>query len=531
MDLNLFRKYLTSQEFEQKLNTRLERLQRAELNPVDRATIYFECQEDFFTFVNLFGVVLEPRLPESPDIPMFLWDYQREVIYRVMEAEKEGYGLLIEKSRDMGITWTILWYILWRWLFTDRWYCLIGSRKEEEVDNKMPSSLMGKLRYALYSLPKWMRPSKFKKSEHDIFCKLINPDRMSYVEGESANPNFGRGRRASLVFMDELFSWKFLRESWRSSTDTSPCRIAVSTPRPISFARNLRESFLSQGRLITLDWKKHPFKTEEWYIEETKRRAADPLSIKSELDISYIADPELAYYPEVMKCPIENFDYFPDKPLYLGLDFGVQDKTAIVYFQRDVTTNYFLDGIEKKGKPLYWYYPFLKKGWDIEKNPTWEITNQFTKEKFILHRNDYTIEEADLIKRFNQWKMPVMYCGEVAHRQKMIKSNTSVAQELAGIGIMLRINPNAINHPVRRDAVKRLLLNAKFSNKYGALEVYDALANSHFPISRDNSTSVESKDAPVHDEYADFRAAVENLAVNLCTNEGIKEVVYSPIKW
>jgi hypothetical protein len=519
MNIELFRRHLSSQEFERKLNARIERLQKAELNPVERASILIDIQDDPILFMNLFGVVYEPRLPESPDIPMFPFPYQQDVVRKILDAEVRGHDLLIEKTRDMGITWTLIWYILWRWLTKDRYYALLGSRKEAEVDDKSPQSLFGKLRYALYSLPSWVRPTKFHKSENDIFMKLVNPDRMSYVDGESANENFGRGKRTSMVYCDELFFWRFARESWRSCIDTSPCRIGVSTPKASSFARSLRESMEQQGNLITLDWKLHPFKDEEWFKSEQLRRSGDELAVKAELEISYLSDPQYAYYPEVLRCPVVDLRYDENKPLYVGLDFGAHDKTAAVYFQRDTQKFYCIDGIERSNKKLSWYYPFIKHGIDFDKQDIYEIKNKFTGETFVLKKTDYSSEELEMIRRFNSWKQPVMYCGEVAHKQHMIKSNTSVWQELAGIGIMLRINDSGFAHSVRRAATKKMLERTVFANSGGALDVYDALANSHYPTNRTNSTSEESQDKPVHDEFADIRSAVENFAVNVITNQ------------
>lgn len=521
MRIELLRIYLDSQEFERKLNQRIERLQSAEVNPIERMNVFMDCKEDPLTFMDLFGVVYEPRLPESPDIPMFLFPHQREIVSRLMQAEEKGEDLLIDKTRDMMVTWTVLWYMFWRWRFKEKWYGLVGSRKEDEVDNKMPMSLFGRLRHILYSTPQWIRPQKFRKSDNDLHMKLINPEQMSYIEGESANPEFGRGKRCAFIYLDEIYSWRFARESWRACIDTSPCRVAVSTARPTSFARNLRDSFKDQGKLITLDWHQHPFKDEEWYQAELKRRESDPLSVIGELDISYQADPQLAYYPEVNLCPLREFDYDETKPLYLGLDFGTQDKTAIVYFQRDMEFFYVLDGMEKRQKPLCWYYPFIKQGIDFSKQDTYEIVNKFTHEKFSINKKDYLKDELDLIQRFNLWKMPVMWCGEVAHRQKMIKSNTSVFQELCGIGVFLRINEMGMTHPVRRSAVKKMLLKTIFSSKYGGLDVFDALANSRFISGRDNSAGGENLDKPAHDETADYRSAFENFGVCIIT-EGQK---------
>jgi hypothetical protein len=429
----------------------------------------------------------------------------------------------------MMVTWTILWYILWRWWSQNKWYACIGSRKEEEVDDRTPQSLFGKLRYAFYALPKWVRPANFRKSEHDLHMKLINPDRQSYIDGESANPDFGRGGRFSLIFMDELFSWKFARESWRSCGDSTPCRIGVSTAKPTSFARNLRNMFAENNQLMTLDWHQHPFKDEEWYKQEEMRRKNDPLAIEGELEISYTSDPQLAYYPEVLSCPILDFGYNPELPLYVGCDFGVQDKTAFVYFQRDKSNFYCLDSFEKNHRALYWYYPFLKPGIDFNKQSEYTIINKNTKETFILRKSEYLKSELDLIQRLNEWKAPIAYFGEAAHRQRMIKSNSSIVSELAGLGIILRINDLGVVHSVRRENTKKMLKTTQFSSRFGGLEAYDALANSHFP--RANETTVNPKDQPVHDEWADLRSAVENFACNqsFLPGQGIRSFVYHRI--
>ena len=521
MDLTLLRAYLSSQEFDRKMSHRIERLQEAEMNPVARYAMFQDCREDVFTFIDLFGVVYEPRLSENPDIPMFLFPHQREIIERLIRAENNGEDLFIEKTRDMMATWTVLWYMMWRWRFKDKWYGLVGSRKEEEVDDKTPQSLFGRLRYMLYAMPSWMRPQRFRKSEHDLHMKLINPEMTSYLDGESANPDFARGSRSAFMLLDELFFWRFARESWRACTDSSPCRIAISTAKPSSFARHFSDSFGDQGRKLTLDWHEHPFKNEAWYKREQERRAVDPLSTAGELNISYEADPETAYYPETNLCDVKEFEYDPSKPLYIGCDFGSQDKTAFVYVQRDTERFYVIDAIEKRQKPLYWYYPFLKHGYDFSLVDSYEIENKFTREKFTIRKKDYLQDELDLIKRFNSWKLPVMYCGEVAHRQHMIKSNTSIATELAGIGVFLRINDMAVSHSVRRTATKKMLNKTTFSSSYGGLDVYDACINSRFVTGRDNSSSIEGKDKPIHDEFADLRSALENFAVNI-TIEGAK---------
>jgi hypothetical protein len=529
MDVRLLNNYLQSKDFEMKLDRRLERLQRAEANPVERMNVMADCREDIFVFLDLFANVYEPRNPAQPDIPMFLFPHQRALIYKLMEAESQQHDELIDKTRDMMATWTVLWYMLYKWLFQNQWYGLVGSRKEEEVDDRTPQSLFGKLRYGLYMLPAWMRPEGFRKSDNDNHMKLINPASQSFIDGESANPNFARGSRSSFIFMDELFFWRFARESWRACMDSSPCRIAVSTPIPSSFARTLHDSMELQGHLFTLDGRTmHPFKDAAWFKAEELRRAADPLGMAGEINLSYQSDPTLAYYPEVNNCPLRDFDYNPDMPLYVSLDFGVQDKTAVEYWQRDTKFTYMLDAMEQNQRPLGWYLPFLIHGYDFKNADQYEIENKFTKEKILIKKNTYSAGQLELIARFNSWKMPVMYAGELAHTNRTIDKNMSIKTILAGYGIFIRVNTLGNSHSSRRNAVRKMLPQTIFSSKYGALDVFDALANSQFVPGRENSGSEEGKDKPVHNEYADLRAAVENFSVNVMSaGQGVRVSTYA----
>ena len=516
MKTELLTHYLNSQKFLMKLDARLERLQIAELNPVERVSVFADCRDDVFTFLNLFATCYEPRLISNPDLPMFPFPHQQEIIYRCMDAEVNGHDLLIEKTRDMMATWTVLWYMLWRWRFQNRWYATVGTNKEENCDDNTPRSLYGKFRYMLYGLPQWMRPEGFRKSEHDLHLKLINPETQGYLQGESANPNFARGGRSSFIFMDEIFFWRFARESWRAAGDSSPCRVAVSTPVPSSFARSLRETMEANKTLLTLDWKMNPFKDEEWYKKEQERRSNDALSVQGELDINYQADPDGAYYPSVNNCSVRDFDYAPEMPILIGLDFGAGDKTAIVYFQRDMKGFYCLDGMEQNQRSLHWFLPFLLHGYTFENADEYTIKNKYTKEDYKLEKKMYTQDQLDLIKRFNTWRIPSMYCGELAHTNRTQTVNSqvplSIANLLSGFGIYLRYNTMGNSHPARRTAVIRMLATTSFSSKYGALDVYDALSNSRFAPTRQNSAA--ENDDPVHDEYADLRAAFENAAVN-----------------
>src|SRR5690349_3772760 len=56
----------------------------------------------------------------------------RDLVYAVMNGE----DLFIEKCREMGVTYTVLGVFLWLWLTTPACNFLLGSRKEDYVDNR-----------------------------------------------------------------------------------------------------------------------------------------------------------------------------------------------------------------------------------------------------------------------------------------------------------------------------------------------------------------------------------------------------------
>ena len=64
----------------------------------------------------------------------------------------------------MGLTWTLTWYQMWRWLFTENWGGFNLSRSESEVDDGTGdpgSSLFGKYRWSIDHLPQWLIPEGF----------------------------------------------------------------------------------------------------------------------------------------------------------------------------------------------------------------------------------------------------------------------------------------------------------------------------------------------------------------------------------
>ncbi len=247
-------------------------------------------------------------------------------------------------------------------------------------------TLFEKARYALYKLPKWLRPERFNRRKHDNYMRLVNPETGAANTGESNNPKWSTGGRYAAGLMDEFAKWESTdKAAWTAAGDATPCRIALSTP--FGAAGQYYELVTNENKLkITLHWSKHPDKRtglycvypkpedaaevvdEEnwvglrsiWYDKESVRR--DPLEVAQELDIDYVGAGNPVFggragkrIGQIMRSPI--------KPLHMySVDFErnmlVEDNDPIddelgvvkVFFEPDSSQEYVFAADVAEGK-------------------------------------------------------------------------------------------------------------------------------------------------------------------------------------
>jgi hypothetical protein len=210
----------------------LERIKLMELcseSESVKADIYRLCKEDIFFFIENFCYVYEPR--DQMDIPIILFDFQKFLIKELVKSIDNGETLVVEKSRDMGLTWSVCLVFLWKWLFHGNCAFLLGSHREADVDGTIkenPAHIMGKIRYNLYRLPRWMRPT----AHLDVSLGLFNKDKNATIDGSSSTADFGRSRRYTAIFFDELAFWDTGEAAWNQTSQTTNCRIGGTTPNP-----------------------------------------------------------------------------------------------------------------------------------------------------------------------------------------------------------------------------------------------------------------------------------------------------------
>ena len=292
---------------------RLNLVHACNRNPVKRAAAIELARRDVVRFFSDWLWTFDPRNADSEQMPVhlpfMLRPRQRELLRWLEDREKTRTSGLIEKTRDEGMSFTVLGFMLHRLLTVPGWTGAVGSRKQDLVDKIGDmKALIPKVRYMLYRLPPWMREAfmpGFDEKTHDAFLKLINPHTEGSITGE-AGDEMGRGGRASLYFVDE---WAFIPRAKKVNaaiSQNSDVRIKGSTPNGVG---NLMYVERHSGRfaVFSMRWQENPAKAwlarnphtgemeSPWYAKQTDE--LDPVTLAQEVDIDYAASAEGVLLP------------------------------------------------------------------------------------------------------------------------------------------------------------------------------------------------------------------------------------------
>lgn len=186
-------------------------------------------------FCNSLVTTLDHRHTPS-ELPFVLYPFQTELLRGLCTNISTGRDTLVEKSRDMGVTWTVLVALLWYWLYIPNFNALIGSRKETEVDHKgNVDTHFERMRFILRRLPEVFKARQlpwYDERKHAGYMTLKNPATGAQITGESTNAAFSRQGRYNCCWVDEyaVIDPSLQSEIWKGMGDSTPCRIVTSTP-------------------------------------------------------------------------------------------------------------------------------------------------------------------------------------------------------------------------------------------------------------------------------------------------------------
>ncbi len=293
------------------------------------------CAEDINFFISNFCFTIDTRKSNAIFL-MKLWEHQKKLLKQLLKYEH----LIIEKSRDMGISWTIMAFELHQCLFTEGFTCLNISRKESEVEDsgKTFHSLMGRLKFMYDHLPDFL---KLKMQNPFLTFKI--PSNNSVIRGESANPDAGRDTQYKFIFIDEAAFINCLDKMWSGVSNAGKAICLNSTPPHDADNKfvHLRQMKNSGFKLLKFHWSEHPEKDAAWYANKIKTMTVE--EVARELDMNYERAKETRVYSEFTSAEhVSTYTYYYNEnhPLILGFDFGLEGE-AVGFYQKDANDRLF----------------------------------------------------------------------------------------------------------------------------------------------------------------------------------------------
>ena len=244
-------------------------------------------------FVMDWAMTVEPRrsnLKKTTKIPLLPFDRQIQFIkwlHHMFRISERG---TVDKSRDCGATWNVVWYSLSHYLFLNGFVFGFGSRKEMYVDQtKSLKAYFQRLLFALNETPRMFWPEgviwkKGQDAPRDCYARmrLENPETGSCIIGE-AGTNIGRGDRTSQTVIDEYAFCENQEALDAALSENTNSQIDISTHSGpgTEFHRKVEE-LKGTYKLFVFDWRDDKRKDEEWY--KKRKKELKPHIVAREID-------------------------------------------------------------------------------------------------------------------------------------------------------------------------------------------------------------------------------------------------------
>ena len=449
-------------------------------------TIIRKCKEDPIFFFNMFLWTYNPRL-DKPHVPFITYPYQDDFIKQIIEAVETGIDVRVEKSRDMWLSWTMLWIFLWWFLFKER-SVLLWSYKEDYVDAQgNMDSAFERLRYMIKRLPKQLKPK-------DMLSKYMNISAPWCWEiSWDVWVNFWTWWRRKVVFMDEFALRPRDETALQKTKDVTECRIFWGTP---NWTSNVYWKVMTNhkayrhllNKKIRLPWRLHPLKTNVWYEFQKMTRTATDLA--QEVDISYETSVVNAVYPLFLQMATKGtYVYDVNRHTYWSWDFG-RDSIAFCLWQKDFQTgNVFL------------IKSFRRVNWNI-KDFAWLVLGKpYAWNSWVYDERDFKIMKFMQLVRFHD------HFGDPYNSDsRTVVSDDSIRKALSEMWINLTTNRKSTLR--ERITKTQLWMNRLFYDKDN-YEWEQSIIQSHYPQKSENRELTTEQRQPVHDENSHFRTCTE----------------------
>lgn len=320
---------------------RAQKLKQIRENPKLLAALKVHYKHNPADFINDWGMTFDPRNVERglPSVvPFILFPRQKEWVNWCVAKWYAQESAPVEKSRDMGLSWLTVAIGVTLSIFNDGVVIGYGSRKEEYVDKiGDPKSLFWKAREFTMLLPPEFRAG-FSRGKTDPHMRLNFPGSGSSLIGE-AGDNIGRGNRSSIYFVDESAFLERPALVEASLSQTTNCRIDVSTPNGMGnpFAEKVKSG---KYDTFTFHWRDDPRKDDAWYENQCDK--LDPVTVAQEIDLDYAASVEGVLIPSKwVQAAIG-----ADEKLGIDIDGPIQSALDVADKGKDSNAQAFRKGVK-----------------------------------------------------------------------------------------------------------------------------------------------------------------------------------------
>lgn len=162
----------------------------------EEAQEYKKCAGDVVYTLNKYGYLKHITRGKMKWEP---YDWQIEML----EYLQEGKNVIALKSRQVGVSWTVAFYVAWLVHFRPNIECLLLSQKEEKA-----IKLLAKVRFISINFPDFIRREfsadtklRFAVVHKRSGRKIVSE---SSIDSLSTTGSSGRGDTAAFIFMDEI---------------------------------------------------------------------------------------------------------------------------------------------------------------------------------------------------------------------------------------------------------------------------------------------------------------------------------------
>ncbi len=221
---------------------------------------FVKCASDPVYFMRKYYMIQHPTRGRQ----LFdLYEFQEKVLKIYQNQEY----VIINKSRQLGISTLVSAYSLWMMLFNKDKNVLVVATTQSTAKN-----MVTKVRFAYQNLPTWLKIGHTE--DNRLSLRLTNG---SQIKAVSAAGDATRSEAVSLLVIDEAAFIDRIEEIFTAAQQTlatgGRC-IALSTPNGIGnwFHKTYTKAQKKENNFtpVSLPWRVHPERDETWREQQTK---------------------------------------------------------------------------------------------------------------------------------------------------------------------------------------------------------------------------------------------------------------------